>query len=359
MKLWNDGQGIMMGRAMACALLLGAAISLQAQKKKAEGFRFIDHIDKKQIDLMYNGKLLTAYCYYDSAMKPILYPINTVSGITVTRGYPFAPRAGERVDHPHHQGMWMNYESVNGLDFWNNSTAIPYANRKKYGSIIHDGVVRTDFSGSKALLEVTARWVNHGGEILLREHTQYKFSVEDDDLVIDRKTTLTALENEVKFKDIKDGFLGIRVARELEHPSNEPEVFMDAHGNPTTVPAINNEGVSGEYLSSEGIKGNDVWSTRGRWVSLRGKKDSKNVSITIIDHPKNPGYPTYWHARGYGLFAANPLGQEIFSKGKEKLNLALKPQESVTFQYRVVIHEGDVLDPSRIDKLAKDFSKAD
>lgn len=359
MKLWNEGLGTLLSCTMACALLLSAAASVQAQKKKPEGFRFIDHIDKKQIDLTYNGKLLTAYCYYDSAMKPVLYPINTVSGVTVTRGYPLAPRPGERVDHPHHIGMWMNYESVNGLDFWNNSTAIPYANREKYGSIVHDGVVRTDFSSSKALLEVTARWVNHAGEILLREHTQYKFSVDDGNLLIDRKTTLTAMEKEVKFKDIKDGFLGIRVARELEHPSNEPEVFMDAHGNPTTVPAINNEGVSGEYLSSEGLKGNDVWSTRGRWVSLRGKKDGKDVSITVIDHPKNPGYPTYWHARGYGLFAANPLGQEVFSKGKEKLNLMLKPEESVTFQYRVVIHEGDVLDAGRIDKMTKDFSKAD
>jgi len=359
MKSKDRGLDMLMLSIVACAMWLGATGSLQAQKKKPEGFRFIDHIDKKQIDLTYNGKLLTAYCYYDSAMKPVLYPINTVSGITVTRGFPFEPRPGERVDHPHHTGMWMNYESVNGLDFWNNSTAIPYSSRAKYGSIVHDGVVRTDFDGSKALLEVTARWVNHAGEILLRESTRYKFSIEDGNLVIDRKTTLTALDNEVKFKDVKDGFLGIRVARELEHPSNEPEVFMDAHGNPTPVPAINNEGVSGEYLSSEGIKGNDVWSTRGRWVSLRGKKDGKDVSVTIIDHPKNPGYPTYWHARGYGLFAANPLGQEIFSKGKEKLNLMLKPQESVTFQYRVVIHEGDLLDAGRIDKMARDFSKAD
>jgi hypothetical protein len=77
------------------------------------------------------------------------------------------------------------------------------------------------------------------------------------------------------------------------------------------------------------------------------------VSITIIDHPDNPGYPAYWHARGYGLFAVNPLGQEAFSKGKEKLNLVVKKNESVTFRYRIVIHEGQHLTADQIYAMTK------
>src|SRR5688572_31496802 len=96
--------------------------------QKTEGFKFIDHIDKNQIDILYNNQLLTSYCYGDSIMRPVLFPVNTISGISVTRGFPVAPRTGERVDHPHHIGIWLNYESVNDLDFWNNSTAIPYKN---------------------------------------------------------------------------------------------------------------------------------------------------------------------------------------------------------------------------------------
>jgi hypothetical protein len=345
-------------KILFCGVLL-SLFGVTADAQKRTGFSFSDHIDKKQIDLTYNGKVLTSYVYSDSLMKPILFPVNTISGITVTRGFPMEPRPGERVDHPHHTGLWLNYESVNGLDFWNNSTAIPYFLRNKYGSIIHDGVVKTDFSEKRALLEVTARWVNQRGEILLRETTRYNFSVSESDFIVDRTTTLTAFDQEVIFKDVKDGFLGIRVARELEHPSTEPETFLDAHGNATKVPAVNNDGVTGEYLSSEGLKGNDVWGTRGRWVKLSGRKNGKLVSVTIIDHPKNTGYPTYWHARGYGLFAANPLGQDIFSKGKEKLNLKLQSKESVTFRYRIVIHEGEVLSTQRIEKLTKDFSKLD
>ena len=61
------------------------------------------------------------------------------------------------------------------------------------------------------------------------------------------------------------------------------------------------------------------------------------MTIAILDHPGNPGFPTYWHARGYGLFAANPLGQAVFSEGKEKLNFTLKRGQNQLFRYRVLI----------------------
>src|ERR1051325_9520440 len=108
---------------------LSLFICFTAMAQAQKGFEFTDRPDKKQLDLTYNGQLLTAYCYYDSIFKPFLYPINTVDGITVTRGWPIEPRPGERVDHPHHTGMWLSYESLNGLDFWNNSTAIEPAKK--------------------------------------------------------------------------------------------------------------------------------------------------------------------------------------------------------------------------------------
>ena len=101
--------------------------------------------------------------------------------------------------------------------------------------------------------------------------------------------------------------------------------------------------MNGNYISSEGVEGKDVWGTRAKWVKLYSTMEDEPVSITIIDNPKNVGYPTYWHARDYGLFAANPLGQEVFSKGKEKLNFSLKKDKSVTFHYRMLIHNGSVL----------------
>lgn len=331
-------------------------MSLQAQK--SDGFSFVDHFDKNQVDILYNNKLLTSYCYGDSIMKPVLFPVNTVSGITVTRGFPLSPRPGERVDHPHHIGIWMNYESVNGLDFWNNSIAIPYQNKSRYGRIVHHKIVTAETKGNnKATLVTAAYWKDHSNRTLLTEITTYSFEVRKTDFIIDRITGLTAVANEVLFRDIKDGFLAIRVARELEHSSSEPATLIDKNGGYTSTPVVNNDGVTGEYLSSEGLTGNAVWGTRAKWTSLRGKIRQQPVSITILDHPKNPGYPTYWHARGYGLFAANPLGQAIFSNGKEQLNLSIKKDESVIFRYRIIVRGGHDITAEEINKLAKDFSK--
>ena len=60
----------------------------------------------------------------------------------------------------------------------------------------------------------------------------------------------------------------------------------------------------------------------------------------MLDHPKNVGFPTYWHARGYGLFAANNLGQKVLSDGKEELNFRLEAGKSVTFRHQILILNG-------------------
>jgi hypothetical protein len=325
-------------------------------QNRQTGFQFIERRGAKQIDVLYKGKLLTAYCYYDSVRKPILFPVNTVDGITVTRGFPLQPRPGERTDHPHHTGLWMNYESVNGLDFWNNSTAIAPAKRGSYGTIRHDSLILKKTEGDKAFLITSADWLHPDGHVLMKEKTTYVFTVKGKEFFIERKTTLMALKEQVDFKDVKDGFFAIRVARELEMPSKEAGSFIDAHGNKTDVPQMNNEGVTGMYYNSEGIKGDSVWSSQGRWAMLKGRKEGKDITIGIFDHPSNIGYPAYWHARGYGLFAVNPLGRKVFSNGKEELNFKLKPGASVTFQYKVLIASGESISAGKMNQLADAFA---
>ena len=83
-----------------------------------------------------------------------------------------------------------------------------------------------------------------------------------------------------------------------------------------------------------------------------------SVSISIIDHPGNPNYPTFWHARGYGLFAANPLGEKVFTNGKSEKNLHLKKGESVQFYYRIIIDDGKkTISPQQLNKIANEFAK--
>lgn len=315
---------------------------------------FVNDSTKKIVSVTIDGKPFTNYIYDGRTPKPILYPILTKSGKTVTRGFPFDSRPNERVDHPHHAGLWLNYGDVNGLDFWNNSYAIPETEKQKYGTIYPQEI--TDINDDDGTLSVKAKWQAPDGTDLLQEQTIFRFGEDGDTRFIDRTTTLTALED-VSFKDNKEGMIGIRVARELELPSNEPAVYIDSEGNETTVTAMNNEGVSGNYFASEGTTGDEVWGTRNRWVKLEGTIAGELVSITILDHNKNVGYPTYWHARGYGLFAANPLGQSIFSNGKESLDFKLKKSESATFRYRILIHNGATLSNDAIESSFQEFNK--
>jgi hypothetical protein len=340
-------------KMFAVSLMAMMSMPLLAQKN---GFSIVEKNDKKQVDILYNNKLLTAYCYYDSSRKPFLYPVKTVDGITVTRSYPFQMIAGERTDHPHHTGIWLNYESVNGLDFWNNSTAIAPDKRDHYGTIVHQKVTNKKTNGNTASLTATAKWVRPDNKVLLNEQTTFNFTVNANDLIIDRITTLTAADTIVFFKDVKDGMFAIRVARELELPSKEKSSFVDDKGNVTQVAPSGND-VTGMYFSSEGLKGDSVWSSKGKWVMLTGKKDGKDITIAMFDHPLNVGYPAYWHARGYGLFSVNPLGRKVFSNGKEELNLTLQPGQSTTFRYRVVVHSGPVLTKDDMNKFFSEFEK--
>ena len=142
------------------------------------------------------------------------------------------------------------------------------------------------------------------------------------------------------FRDNKEGLIGLRVARTLEQPVDKPELYTDANGKPKKTPDVDNTGVAGQYLSSEGLKGDAVWGTRGRWCILTGTVGVEPVTVAILDHPGNANAPTYWHARGYGLFAANGLGRQVFDKAQSELVMTLEPGKSVTYRYRVLVMGG-------------------
>jgi len=305
--------------------------------------KLIHNETEQKVDVLVDGVLFTSYLYTDKIpdlKKTVLFPIVANNGAIITRGFPIQTRANERTDHPHHIGAWLNYGDVNELDYWGNSNAIPKERHNEMGVIRHDEIVDVKSGNEKGELVTTANWLKPDGEILLNEKTDFIFHAKDGLRIIDRITTLTAKEEPVLFKDTKEGMLAIRVARQLEHPSEKPVTLSDAHGDKTDVPVLDNSGVTGHYLSSEGIEGMDVWGKRAKWVSLSGTIENKDVSVVIFDNPENVGYPTYWHARGYGLFAANPLGQNTFSVGKETLNYSLKAGESVTLKYRFLILDG-------------------
>lgn len=309
----------------------------------------------RRVDITIDGQPFTAYIWPVSLKKPVLYPLISDEGITVTRGFPLDPEPGERVDHPHQAGLWFNYGNANGFDFWNNSDAIKAENRAQMGTIVFKKILSAKSGTDTGELTVESTWITGANQPILNQTTCYIFSRRNHARVIDQVVTLKALDR-VVLNDDKEGLLGMRVAHWLESPDEKGGVFLDASGRATKVEAGDTADATGVYLTSEGVKGEAAWATRGRWCSLTGHTGSHTVTIAIFDNPKNPGYPTYWHARGYGLFAANPLGRSIFDPKQPAWNFTIEKNQAAVFRYRIVLYSRD----AKVDELnreADDFAR--
>ncbi len=347
---------------MRSLIVLVAAFTIAASTfaaSSSKGVQVVPDEAHRRVDVTVDGAPFTSYIWPTTLKKPVLYPLIADRGITVTRGYPLDPRPNERVDHPHHAGLWFNYGNVNGFDFWNNSDAIKPEGRSKMGTILQTRIVSTRSGADRGELVAESAWMTGEEKQILNETTRYIFERRPNhDRVIDQVITLKALDHAI-FNDDKEGLLGMRVARWLESPEEKGGIFTDANGNPTKVdsaPADGSNPATGLYRTSEGASGVAVWGTRGRWCALTGHAGDQQVNIAIIDHPANPGYPTYWHARGYGLFAANPLGRSIFDTRQPAFNFTLEKDQTVTFRYRVILSSLGAAVPAELDHEADAFA---
>src|SRR6187549_3023827 len=129
--MWSAFAGLGSSASFGGTAVLRAANGVEVKVNEAA----------KRVDITIDGKPFTSYIWPETLKKPVLYPMRTAKGTLVTRGFRRDPRKGERVDHPHHVGRWLNHGDVNGLEFWNNSDAIPAAQAPKMGTIYHRKIV--------------------------------------------------------------------------------------------------------------------------------------------------------------------------------------------------------------------------
>ena len=96
---------------------------------------------------------------------------------------------------------------------------------------------------------------------------------------------------------------------------------------------VNASGASGEKA---------IWGKRSNWVDYYGRVAGEDVGLAIFDHPQNLRAPTYWHARAYGLLAANPFGLKPFTGDRRRDGRYDIPAGgSLVFRYGVLIHPGN------------------
>lgn len=301
---------------MKYALLIFSLLGTLIVRGGPDAFPFItsDDSDKGVLTVKIHDKVFTELHYKEFA-KPVLFPINGPSGVNLVRQWPMSEKAapGEETDHPHHKGLWFTHGAVNGVDFW--------AEGPKMGTIIVKGSPKVS-GGGRATIETAEDWKAPDGKLVCTSGTAIACGLDGDDRTIDYTITIKASEGDVTFGDTKEGMMGIR-----------------------SHPALNLKGkvAAGHALNSEGLKDGDIWGKAARWVDYSGPIDGKVTGIACFDHPSNLRHPTTWHARDYGLIAANPFGLHDFDKKNAKGagDHTIKKGESLTFKYRWLFHTGD------------------
>ena len=300
--------------------------------------------ESNKISVSIDGKPYTTFFYGPDVAKPYLYPLRAPSGVAVTRSYPMDKVPGESTDHPHQRSMWFAHSSVNGLDYWNNEFSYEESNPRMKGKMGHIFVTKIDKvqSGAKqGEIDETSEWKQPDGVVVLNEDRKMIFHAGGPNSVIDFDFVLTA-KTDVKFGDAKDGVFGIRVASGLEEPQRNSPAEPKRTGLMTNAQGGKTEA--------------ECWGKRSEWMDYSGTVEGQQVGVAIFDTPGNSGFPTYWHARGYGLFANNIFARHEFTKNQEPDgSVTLKPGEQLHFRYRLVIHPGDAAS-AHIGDLYKEYA---
>jgi hypothetical protein len=302
----------------ACGLVLCA--SCVAVGAEAAGPKVTVKALEGKLRVEVDGQLFTE-CILKGYAKPILYPVIGPHGIGMTRNYPMVEGvAGEAKDHIHQKSLWFTHGDVNGVDFW--------AEGKDKGTIVNEKVLEVVQGGRTASVATANKWVKPDGAVVCTDTTRLGFTAAAGFRAIDFAITIHASHGALVFGDTKEGTMGIRTHSNLCLANNPKEGVTTANG---------------QAVNSEGVKGAAVWGKRARWVDYWAQIEGKTVGIAIFDNPGNPRYPTYWHARDYGLIAVNPFGIHDFEGKPAKTgDFAIPAGESRTFSYRFVFHEGDV-----------------
>jgi hypothetical protein len=319
------GPAIIVGCSV-CSILGAASIDLKR--------------GQHQIDVVVDGKPFTTYYFLPDVVKPYLMPLRTPSGLVITRGFPVKndlsganPKAPSF--EPHQRPMYFGHGDVDGLDFWQESTFDKYYTdhgHQAYGHMVLKSVDKQNSSDANKI-QASFLMEDPNNRVIAEETQTFVFGGDQKTRTIDCEFVVRATAGPVDFGDTKEGSFAVRLAPELSAP----------HAN---------------MLNSAGAKGErEIWGKPADWVEFSGTVGGKQVGIAVFDHPSSFRHPTTWHARAYGLLAANPFGLREFTKDNNKDGSWTVPEgKSITFRYRVLIFDGE-LSPSQLADAYQQYAK--
>ncbi len=294
-------------------LFFGAAKQATSQTASAPTGKFtITQLEDKVV-VKINGKIFTEYRYGKKMAKPILWPIMGPTDQNMVRNFPIdSTKKNEAHDHPHHAGLWFGHMPINGVNFWHY--------QGKHGKQVLQKI-KTKIVDDKASIKASHNWVDSKGKIICTDFREIIFQAQGSSRIIEYRISLIASHGPITIGDDKEGTMAIRT-----HPALR----------------IKGKHARGHAVNSQGDKDANLWGKNAKWVDYWAPINGKTVGVAIFDHPDNFRHPTTWHARDYGLIAANPFGLHYFKrKPKNTGNYTVKKNKALVLRYRFVFHKGD------------------
>jgi hypothetical protein len=240
--------------------------------------------------------------------KPYFYPV-MAQGVSVTRAWPMEDKPNESHDHPHHTGLYFAHGAVNGKDYWSKIPIVPKSLKHAEGPAL--GHLMIENAWGEDMLE--------SQDILILDA--------GTDVVMDWSMTWkTPGKDPVALGKTKEGSFALRVATPLTSP-DPGKKNQAGRGNGKMIDSFGNQDEE-PIRPEKRPKGKQP----AAWADNYGTIDGKALGICFMNHPTSYRFPTDWHVRNYGLFAANAFMLQEDT---------LKPDQPITFRYRVYIHAGD------------------
>jgi hypothetical protein len=324
-------------RIVHCFVMFSATLLLiLPHSTRAEQVKLTRQGDTIQVAI--GGSPFTTFHFEPEYSKSFLQPLRDAKGIVVTRGIPVGNEIPPDHVHdkglePHQRAMYFAHGDIDGYSFWIEEVFKKFygQNEPKYGRMVFRKIDEMRSGASSGTIRATFDLEGDDKQPFAQETQEYKFSGDKESRIIDCEFVIKAGKDAVHFGDTKEGTFAIRLAPELDAP---------------TGMMVNSEGGQGE---------SQVWGKRADWVDVDGVIDGQKLGVAVFDAPDSFRHPTYWHARGYGLLAANPFGLQYFladQKTDEKKDgsYTLPAGQSVKFHYRVVIHDGSYKDAGIADR---------
>jgi hypothetical protein len=285
---------------------------------------------KDSLEITVGGKPFTTYRFAATPLdqawhRPYFYPVLLADGVEVTSDqWRLQQRqpdeaAKKKIDHPHHRSVWISHGDVNGLDHWTHK------------EVKEQHVKFSKVEGDTFVEELAWEGKEPGKPVLTEVRTVKVIAYDDGARALDVTSVLTAASGDAEFKvkplnvsGVEAGWLAARVA---------PSMSDGIKGGKSKI--TSSSGATNEKTARE---------QPATWCDFSGPIDGKTYGIAEFDHPNNPGYPTPWHVRAFGLITH--IGTHDWT---------LKQGQSQAFRHLLLFHTGDGAS-AKLDERYKEFA---